>query len=286
MFSMKSLLPLNRYSGFTLVEMMIVAPMLILIIGTIIVSIVTLTGESLAEGGRAQLINDVQDSLDRIEVDVQSSGAYLSTNNFDLTSPQGLNDATQKFVSISATGNDSIILNSFFTSANPSLSSRSLVYLPNTPFACGDASLGQNQAMTMNIVYFVKNSALWRRTVATSTYASKTCPGVTTWQQPNCAEALMSTNTSLCKAQDELLLTGVEPSDFKVDYYLSASDTTPEASAEVSDPDTRQVAIDKTSTLQVTLKGSKSIAGRDITQQGTIRVTRTGSIVKYATPQP
>ena len=286
MFSMKSLLPLNRYSGFTLVEMMIVAPMLILIIGTIIVSIVTLTGESLAEGGRAQLINDVQDSLDRIEVDVQSSGAYLSTNNFDLTSPQGLNDATQKFVSISATGNDSIILNSFFTSANPSLSSRSLVYLPNTPFACGDASLGQNQAMTMNIVYFVKNSALWRRTVATSTYASKTCPGVTTWQQPNCAEALMSTNTSLCKAQDELLLTGVEPSDFKVDYYLSASDTTPEASAEVSDPDTRQVAIDKTSTLQVTLKGSKSIAGRDIAQQGTIRVTRTGSIVKYATPQP
>lgn len=286
MSSMKFSLPHHKRGGFTLVEMMIVAPMLILIIGTIIVSIVTLTGESLAEGGRAQLINDVQDSLDRIENDVQSSGAYLSTNNFDLTSPQGINDATQKFVSISATGNDSIILNSFFTSANPSLSSRSLVYLPNTPFACGDASLGQNQAMTMNIVYFVKNSALWRRTVATSTYASKTCPGVTTWQQPNCAEALMSTNPSLCKAQDELLLTGVEPGDFKVDYYLSASDTIPEASAEVSDPDTRQTAIDKTSTLQITLKGSKSIAGRDITQQGTIRVTRTGSIVKYATPQP
>lgn len=286
MSSMKSSLLHYKHSGFTLVEMMIVAPMLILIIGAIIVSIVTLTGESLAEGGRAQLINDVQDSLDRIENDVQSSGAYLSTNNFDLTSPQGFNDATQKFVSISATGNDSIILNSFFTSANPSLSSRSLVYLPNTPFACGDASLGQNQAMTMNIVYFVKNSALWRRTVATSTYASKTCPGVTAWQQPNCAEALMSTNPSLCKAQDELLLTGVEPSDFKVDYYLSASDTIPEASAEVPDPDTRQTAIDKTSTLQITLKGSRSIAGRDITQQGTIRVTRTGSIVKYATPQP
>lgn len=286
MSSMKYSLLHYKHSGFTLVEMMIVAPMLILIIGAIIVSIVTLTGESLAEGGKAQLINDVQESLDRIENDVQSSGAYLSTNNFDLTSPQGLNDATQKFVSISATGNDSIILNSFSTSANPSLSSRSLVYLPNTPFACGDASLGQNQAMTMNIVYFVKNSALWRRTVATSTYASKTCPGVTVWQQPNCAEALMSTNTGLCKAQDELLLTGVEPSDFKVYYYLSASDTTPEASVEVSDPDTRQIAIDKTSTLQITLKGSKSIAGRDITQQGAIRVTRTGSIVKYATPQP
>lgn len=266
--------------------MMIVAPMLIIIIGTIIVSIVTLTGQSLVEGGRAQLINDVQDSLDRIEADVQSSGAYLSTNNFTLTAPQGSDDATQKFVSISGTGTDSIILNSFFTTTNPALSTRSLVYLPNTPFACGTADIVQNQVMTMNIVYFVKNSTLWRRTVATSTYASKPCAGVTTWQQPNCAETMIASNPSLCKAQDEALLTGVAPGDFNVDYFLSASDTTPATGVEDTDPDVRQIAIDKTPTIQVTLKGSKTYAGRDITQQGTIRVTRTGSIVKYATPQP
>ena len=286
MFSMKSLRQHNKSFGFTLVEMMIVAPMMIIIIGTIIVAIVTLTGESLAEGGRAQLLNDVQDSLDRIEADVQASGAYLSTNNFTITAPQGLDDSTQKFVSISPVGVDSIILNSFFTTASPALSTRSLVYLPNTPFACGDASIVQNQVMTNNVVYFVKDTSLWRRTVATSTYASKACAGVNIWQQPNCAEALMATNTSLCKAQDELLLTGVQPTDFIVDYYLSASDTTPALGTELQDPDARQIAIDKASTMQITLKASKVYAGRDITQQGTIRVTRTGSIVKYATPQP
>jgi len=286
MFTMKSMPRHNKKIGFTLVEMMIVAPMLILIIGTLIVSIVTLTGESLAEGARAQLINDVQEALDRVEGDVQGSGAYLSTNNFTITSPQGADDLTQKFVSISSTGNDTIILNSFFTNANPSLSTRSLVYVPNTPFACGDANIVQNQVMTNNVIYFVKDSTLWRRLVATSTYASKPCSGETVWQQPNCAPSKMSVNPSLCKVEDEALLKGVDPADFNVDYFLSASDTVKASDTENTDPDLRQVAIDKASTIQVTLKGKRLIAGRDISQQGTIRITRTGSIVKYATPQP
>jgi len=285
MFSMKSLRQHNKNRGFTLVEMLIVAPMVIIIIGIIIVSIVTLTGESLAEGGRAQLLNDVQDSLDRIEADVKFSGSYLSTNNFTPTAPQGADNAAQKFVSV-ASGNDTLILNSFFTTTNPAISTRTLVYIPDTPFACNDASIVQNQVMTNNIVYFVKDSSLWRRTVATSTYASKACLNTTIWQQPSCPEALMSTNTSLCIAQDELLLSGVEPSDFIVEYFLSASDATPASGTENSDPDARQIAIDKASTIQITLKGNRVYAGRDITQQGTIRVTRTGSIVKYATPQP
>lgn len=286
MFTTKSMLPYNKKNGFTLVEMMVVAPMLIIIIGTIVVSIVTLTGQSIVEGGRAQLINDVQDSLDRIESDVLISGAYLSTNNFTPTSPQGADEIDQKFVSTSPAGNDSIILNSYFTTANPSISNRSLVYLPNTPFACGDANIAQNQVMTMNIVYFVKNSSLWRRTVATNNYTSKPCAGVTTWQQPNCAEARMSVNTSLCKVQDELLLTGVEPNNFTVVYYLSASDTTAAPDTENADSDLRQAAIDKTATIQITLESNKTFAGRDISQLSTIRVTRNGSVVKYATPQP
>jgi len=284
MFTMKSLLQHNKKRGFTLVEMMVVAPMLIIIIGTIIVSIVTLTGESLAEGGRAQLLNDVQDSLGRIEADVQVSGAYLSTNNFTITSPQGADNGTQKFVSISPADYDTIILNTFVTTANPAVSTRSLVYLPNMPYACADANVVQNQVMTMNVVYFVKDSTLWRRTVALGTYASKACPSVAIWQQPNCAAASMSVNTSLCKAEDEKLLTGVLPTEFKVDYFLSPTDTTAAAGTEDADPDVRQTAIDGASTIQVTLRAKQTYAGRDVTQQGTIRVTRNASLVKYATP--
>jgi type II secretory pathway pseudopilin PulG len=286
MSNMKYMRRFNSAAGFTLVEMLVVAPLLILILGAIVISIVTLTGESLTEGGRSQLIIDVHDALDRIESDARASGSYLSTNNFTVSSPQGADDAAQKFVSVSGSGDDTLILNSFFTTTNPASADRGLIYLPNTPFACNDASIAQNQVMTMNVVYFVKDSALWRRVVATSNYASKPCPGVTAWQQPNCAATTMSTNPSLCKAQDEKLLTGVTPGNFTVTYYVSPSDTVAAADTENPDPDLRQIAIDKASTIQVTLKGTQTIAGRDISQQGLIRITRSGSVVKYATPNP
>jgi competence protein ComGC len=284
MLNMKSLQRYNSSRGFTLVEMMIIAPMLILIIGSIVVSIITLTGESIAEGGRSQLINDVHDALDRVESDARTSGSYLATNNFYLRAPQGANDTTQKFLSVSGTGDDTLILNAFFTTMNPANPNRSLIYVPNTPFACNDASLAQNQVMTMNIVYFVKDSTLWRRLIATEDYASTPCPGISVWQQPSCSSSTMATNTTLCKAKDEQLLTGVSPEDFKVTYYLSPSDTTPAAGTEDPDLESRQTAIDKSSTVQISLKATKTVAGREIIQQGTIRTTRTGSIVKYSLP--
>jgi len=284
MFTIQSLLQRNKQRGFTLVEMMVVAPMIIIIIGTIIVAIVTLTGGAIAEGGRAQLVYDIQDSLDRIETDVKTSGAYLSTNNFNLSAPQGVDGAVDKFASVNASGQDTFILNSYFTTTNPMAENRSLVYLPNLPYPCGDANIAQNQVMTMNIVYFIKDSTLWRRVVATNNYATKPCSGVTVWQQPNCELSKMSLNPTLCKVEDEKLLAGVEPDDFIVEYFASASDTTPAADTENANANLRQLAIDAAATVQVTIKGNKLIAGRDISQQGTVRVTRTGSIVKYATP--
>ena len=274
----------NKSSGFTLVEIAVVAPILILMIGVIIVSIITLTGQSVIESSKGQLINDVQDALDRIDADVQASGAYLSTNNITPVAPQGLNDDTQKFVSINPSGVDAIILNSYVTTDNPYVNSRNLIYLPNLPFACSDSNLVQNQVMTMNTVYFVKDSTLWRRLIAPNNYATKVCSGITIWQQPTCAESKMSVNTTACKVQDEKILSGVGPLDFIVNYYLSANDATPTDGAEDTDPDARQVAIDKSSTMQITIKGKRQVAGQDVTQQASIRVSRKGSIVKYATP--
>lgn len=284
---MKFMLPKFSHTsqkGFTLVEIAVVAPVLIIILGVIIVSIVTLTGQSFVESGRAQLINEVQDSLDRIESDINLSGAYLATNNITPVSPQGSGNNASKFVSISTSNTDTLILNSFVTTANPATSARSLVYLPDMPFACGSANIVQNQVMTMNTVYFISNGSLWRRVVATTNFGTKVCSGVVPWQQPSCAEASMASNTALCKVKDELIMAGVGPTDFTVNYYLSPSDSTATTDAKLQDIDSRQNAIDKAPTVQITIKGNKSVGGQTISQQASIRVTRTGSIVKYATP--
>ncbi len=283
MYSMKSWHLKNKSAGFTLIEMLVVAPIVILLIGTIIYAIVQLTGDALSERASAELINDVHSSLDRIESDTKVSGAFLATNNMPLTSPQGSDDSTANFTSVTA-GDDALILNTFVTDANPNDPNRSLVYLANMPNSCASANLEQNQVMTMNTVYFTKVNAsdvneLWRRTLAVSGYTSRDCSGVTPWQRPSCTPGLSGT---MCQAQDELLLSGVR--EFSIDYFNAASDTSPSANAQNSNTTTRQTAMDLTDTIQVTLKAESTSAGRDIAQQGTIRVTRVGALITYATP--
>ena len=282
-YSMKSWHLKNRAAGFTLIEMLVVAPIVILLIGTIIYAIVQLTGDALSERASAELINDVHSSLDRIESDTKVSGAFLATNNMPLTSPQGSDDSTANFTSVTS-GDDVLILNTFVTDANPNDPNRSLVYLANMPNSCASVNLEQNQVMTMNTVYFTKaNSSgvneLWRRTLAVNGYASRDCSGVTPWQRPSCTPGLTGT---MCQAQDELLLSGV--SEFSIEYFNAASDTSPSAAAQNTTITTRQTAMDLTDTIQVTLKAEATSAGRDIAQQGTIRVTRVGALITYATP--
>lgn len=282
-FNTKSWLPQTRKAGFTLVEMLVVAPIVILLIGTIIFAIVQLTGDALAERGSAVLMNDVQTSLNRIETDVKVSGAFLATNNMALTSPQGSNDASANFNSV-AGGTDTLILNTFVSTANPNDANRELVYLANLPNACGSANIEQNQVMTMNTVYFTKDNSegvreLWRRTLAVNGYANQDCPGVSPWRRPSCTPGLTGT---MCLTQDELLLSGVD--EFTVNYFTNAAATTPAANTENPNATTRQTALDLTNTLQVVIKAESLMAGRDITAQGTIRASRVGALITYATP--
>lgn len=267
-------------SGFTLVEMLVIAPLVILLIGSFIYAIVAFTGQGMAERGKALLLNDVHTALDGIEDDVVLSGAFLATNNQTVGSPQGLDDGTQAFVN-NSTNNDTLILNSFVTTESPSSPTRSLVYLANAPNACGAANVNQNQVMTMNIVYFVKDNSLWRRTMMVPSYASKDCSGQTIFQRPSCSPGVTGT---LCETQDEQLIEGVADGGFSVTYYPSASSSSAVSGATNSNATTRQTALDTANSVKVTLSANGTTAGRDFSQSATGRFTRAGTLIKTATP--
>ena len=281
---MKSMHHKNSKAGFTLVEMMIIAPIVILVIGTIVYSIVQLTGDAIAARSSAILIGTVQTALDRIEADTELSGAFLAKNNMTLSTPQGYNNGVQNFTSVSDNGS-MLILNTFVTDSNPATPSRGLVYLANQPYSCTDDKLAQNQVMTMNTVYFTKVdpatqlNELWRRTLAVYNYGTKDCAGVTPWQRPSCSPG---TTGSLCTTQDDKLVSGV--TDFSVQYYNLASDTTEAVNSQSPVDATRQTALDSVTAVKITLKASVTSAGREIVQQGVVRVSRAGTLVKYATP--
>ena len=255
--------------GFTIVELLIIAPIVILTIGAFITVIVSMTGEVLATRSANALAYNIQDTLNRIEEDVKLSTTFLEANHVSLTSPQGYNDDTAtNFANVGANGN-MLILNTLATTGNPLSSTSGLVYLTNSPNACASPQVNQNTPMTMNVVYFVKNNTLWRRSVMPSNYLTAGCS--TPWQQPSCTTA-----GGFCKTQDVRLLDGINASDFVVQYFNTADATAANsvASDSAATPSDRYAALQSTTTVGATINVTKTAAGREISQAGTIRATK------------
>lgn len=269
--------------GFTLVEMVVVAPIIILAIGAFIAVIINLTGEVLSSRGSNSLTYDVQDALNRIETDVKLSATTLATNSISLTGTnQGFvadgqatpGGSTVNFSNISTGGLPaSLILNVLATNGNPLSDTTTYLYLKDTPNSCADPALyTKNTPLTTNVVYYIANDTLWRRTIMPQNYATAAnlCGG-TSWQRPSC---LPGYTNSFCKTNDEKLIEGITPADFAVSYYTSASATTPIAAATTGTDAARGIALQGAQMIKVSLTAKKTIAGRDIQRSGTVQVTR------------
>lgn len=266
----------NKF-GFTLVEMLIVAPIVILMIGIFISSIVAMTGDVLSTRSATTLSYNVQDALDRIEQDVKASGGYLSKNNVVIKSPQGFDNGSADFLNVNSDTSigDMLILNSYATTSNPAGSSQNTMYMSGQPYACDSTQLSLNTPVTYNIVYFVKNNSLWRRVLMPSNYETVGCNGTSVglpWQQPSCLPTITGT---MCVAEDVKLVDGVDAEDFQVSYLTDSGSTTENTIA--SDPaqsdTTRQAALKTTAAVSITITASDTAAGRPVTHTGTMRAT-------------
>jgi competence protein ComGC len=264
------LLPTTHKHAFTLVEMLIIAPIVILVIGIFISAIVSMTGEVLSVRGANALTYNVQNALDTIDADVKSSSGYLATNNVTLTSGQGFDNGTSVFKNATAADGNMLILNSYATTANPLFSARSYIYTPNQPNTCTSTLISQNSKVMTNIVYFVKSNALWRRVLMQPNYETAGCS--LPWQKPTCVPGYNPSTYPFCKADDIKLVDGISTSGFVVNYFTAGS-TTPNTIANASaqtDP-ARQAAMQTTNTVGVTINAAKTYAGRDIAQSGKIK---------------
>jgi Tfp pilus assembly protein PilW len=271
--------------GFTIVEILVIAPIVILVIGIFIGVIVNMTGEVLSTRGANVLSYNIQDALNRIEQDVKLSGAFLATNNIALTSPQGYNNDTTNFHNIDSVNGTMLILNAYATTSNPLASKNNFAY-QNSPNACNSSQVNQNPTVMINIIYFVKSvngvNTLWRRVVVPSNYATIGCAGTSIgipWQQSSCAPNISGT---ICKTQDIELVDGITVGGFSVKYYPSASSTTENTTAsDNSQTDSvRQIALQTAGTVEIAISATNTVAGRDISQSGTMRVTSPDNNIK------
>lgn len=267
----------NKKTGFTVVEVLIIAPIVVLVIGAFITAVVNMTGDVLASRGANDLAYSINDALSRIEQDVKLSNGYLATNNITLVAPQGSDNATAAIFQNATPTGPTLILSSVATTTNPLASTRNIVYSKDTKL-CNDTHIDQNEPMPVNIIYFTKNGTLWRRTILPSNYTINGCDAINKvaampWQQPTCAP---TTSGGLCKTQDTKLVNGLtENTSLVIDYFTNT--TTPEPSSDAGDSSKsdaeRLTALQATKTVNVTINANLTIAGRKVTQNGSIKVS-------------
>lgn len=237
---------LSLSKGFTLVEVLVVAPLVILVIGGFVGAIIAMTGNVLLTRSANKLIYDIQDTLDRIEADVHKSAGFLDENKIEIQEPQGKNNLKEPFKAI----DPALIINFYATDKNPTDDTRKVLL-----------KTSDNSPLMMEVVYFVDSGTLWRRVIAQNGYeiAANSIP----WQQPSCKTGKI--NGTTCKVKDMRLVDGVGPDGFTIDY-LDASNV------KLNNPSEEEIAICKTVKITITAKGS--VAGRKYSETGTIRASK------------
>lgn len=275
----------SEQKGFTLIEMLVVAPIVILAIGAFLTVIISMTGEVLSSRASNTLSYDIQDALTRIDQDVKLSSTFLAQNSITLnaTEQQGYNNDATNFTNIDGTSGTSLILNSVVTNDNPTSASAGVVYLANQPNACASSDVKLNKPLTMNIVYFVKDNALWRRTIMPSNLPSAPVTCSSPWQQASCATGYTPGN--LCKTNDVKLVDGVTNNTFSISYFSNPSSTTPNTVVS-TDPsaEVRNAAFTAIPTVNVSISSSQTVAGRTIERSASIRSTRLESNASFIAP--
>lgn len=261
-FSLKQTSQRSR-QGFTLVEMLVIAPIVIIVVTGLVAAMVAMVGDALAANSRAASAYDMQDALDRVEQDVRTTINFMGMFNY-LESPQGRDGDTAAFNSSS---NGDLILTQQATTKNPYDSTRKLVYYADQPANCA-GDITTNRTLKVRTVYFLRNGSLWRR-VLVDTWNTNSPSDLDTvcnapWQRDTCpvGSTMGAAPAATCNTADEELLQNV--TEFTPTFYTEGTTTT-------SNP---LLA----SSVSIKITTSKSVGGETITQTSTIRAARRNDV--------
>ncbi|MDO5344094.1 MAG: hypothetical protein Q4F02_04290 [Candidatus Saccharibacteria bacterium] len=131
----------SRHAGFTLVEMLVIIPVVIVIVTGLVVAIVGTTGSSMVTTARSQLQNDVLAALDRIEADVRLS------------------------LQLSRSSSDRVVLSNLATSGSPFSPGRQLIRKSNCTPVSTTSTVAISDALQYETNYYVSaENNLIRRT--------------------------------------------------------------------------------------------------------------------------
>ena len=260
----------TKQAGFTLVEMLVVAPLVLIVIAGLISAMVAMIGDSLIANSRVGIAYGLQDTLNQIEQDTRVTTNFMGVFSY-LNSPQGRNGLTGAF---NYSANEDLILTQQATTTSPYNTTRDLVYYADQPAACGSGDMSGNRALADRVIYFLDSGTLWRRTIVNPWNLNSTHDGNTVcntpWQRDSCPQGSTISNTpsSNCQSVDQKMLTNV--TDFTPTFYDASNNV-------VTDP-TQAVNVKVSITVQ------QGVSGSTLTQTSVMRATRRNDVP--VTPVP
>lgn len=254
--------------GFTLVEVSVVVPMIIIIVVGILAMLITLINSNVSQITRSNLVYQTRLAIADIEKDTDSATIFMSGTlpfaTFVDTYEPGLSGSYKTNGTLSG-GASSTNLNTLFVQGynqilDPQDTTRTKIIaaFKGTP-PCTNSTIFQiSNIAPIAVLYFVNNGTLYRRTVV-----DKSNP-------TTCGTKLIAQSCpSGCGGpEDKALLSKV--SQFKIDYYLNASDTTP-IDAYVASP---SPTIDQAKAIVVTITSATSASGKSVSHTATLRATK------------
>ena len=280
---------INNPKGFTIAELIIVAPVVILLIGVFISTIIAMTGTVLSGLGEANLSYDVKYAVDMITKDIENSGGYLATNNITVLSPQGLNDDATNFTNIDTANGSTLILNTYGITYNPLNPARNIIYTSG-PNLCWDYDVNQNKPLIVNVIYFVKKNpdntkTLWRRSIAPQNYETLGCNGGSLWQKPSCTPGIVNSN---CKTEDIKLIEKLSDDGFNVQYILDSDHKTINylANSPTATNEDRQAALANSKEVKISLGAINKVSGKDIAYNTSIKITSPNNDLNNSNSEP
>lgn len=255
--------------GFTLVEMLVIAPIVIISIGLLIALMINLVGDVVIARERGTQEYDVQNALNEVEQDTKLSSAFAGVFN-NMPSPQGKNNSTGAFTATPGVSGGDLIMNQYATTKNPLDTTRELVYYANRPNDCS-GDYGANINLFYHSVYFLKTvsgvTSLRKRTFVptyntnTGTSADLNSVCKAPWQRNSCDYTVTG---AVCQTKDEILVNNVKT--FTVTYYTDNTYTTT-----TSDPSQAQA-------IKVDLTAEKTVGGETVTSSGSVQSLHTNSV--------
>lgn len=237
--------------GFTLVEVAVVAPVMILIALAIVAILIALVSGTVGPNARSILIQQGQKAFDSMESDVNNSSGLLST----LTVPANFTDNAASDYSSPPSGTTVLRIQTYDQIQNPNDSSGTKVIpaFKDTSPCSNTTVLDSNNIVPIVVVYFVKNNTLYRRTL-TDTTTPATCG----------TKLAKSTGCGSCTSEDIALIRADSITKFEVTYYDSVTlDSNPSSIASAS-----------SKSAKITIASSLEAGGDTIKYTANLRVAR------------